>query len=471
MKKYLLHQLLIFAGLAAGAQTGLTNHGSLKISPGSAMTVFGAFQNNSGAGFVNDGNLYVRGNLQNSQASISPGTGILTLNGTALQTISGSEIFRTNGLVTNNPAGIQINNDLSIAGTHTFSAGLISTSSTPNYVIYQSAASHNGSSDERHVNGFVKKIGSTNFTFPVGDNTYLRSISITNLSAAGEYAARYYVATPNTSELQAPLVSLDPNEYWEVNRLSGGTAQLSLNWDASKVAIPNWLMSEIKVAGYDGSYWLNRGGTASGDIAGTGTITSDLTSTFNLFTLGSTASIVPLTLVKFEATKLTGSTRIDWITNNERNVDHFILERSDNNISFYAIAKVDARNMGNTQRYSSNDAGAISGTAYYRLKITDRDGKEKYSFITKVSASNTTGIQLLANPVKNNLRIRSMNLDGIFNYTIHGNAGQIIAQGKTNISNGMQFLLDLPTNTRNGYYTISFSKGTEVYITRFIVQN
>jgi len=364
MKKYLLQQLLLLASVAASAQTGLTNHGNLKISPGSAMTVQGAFQNNTGASFVNDGNLYVKGNLQNSQASMSPGTGILTLNGTTLQTISGTQVFRTNGLVTNNASGIQINNDLSIAGTHTFSAGMLTTSSTPNYVIYQSGASYNGSSDELHINGSVKKIGSTNFTFPVGDNTYLRSISISNISAAGEYAARYFVATPYTGDLQAPLVSLDPNEYWEVNRITGGTAQLTLNWDANKVAVPNWLLSEIKVAGYDGNYWLNRGGTASGDITGMGTITSELTSTFNLFTFGSTASIVPLTLIKFEATKLNESTRIDWITNNEKNVDHFILERSDNNISFYSIAKVEARNLGNPQRYSSVDAKGISGTAY-----------------------------------------------------------------------------------------------------------
>lgn len=470
MKKYLLLQLLLLAGVAASAQTGLTNHGSLKISPGSAMTVHGAFQNNSVASFVNDGNLYIKGNLQNSQASMSPGTGILTMNGTSLQTISGTQVFRTNALVSNNASGIQLNNDLSIAGSHTFSAGMLTTSSTPNYVIYESGASHNGSSDDRHVNGFVKKIGSTNFSFPVGDNTYLRSISISNISASGEYAARYFVATPYTSDLQAPLVSLDPNEYWEVNRISGGTAQLTLNWDANKVAIPNWLLSEIKVAGHDGNYWLNRGGTASGNITGTGTITSDLTSTFNLFTFGSTASIVPLTLIKFEATRLNESTRIDWITNNERNVDHFILERSDNNINFYAIAKIDATNLGNTQRYSSVDEKGISRTVYYRLKITDRDGKEKYSFITKVSASNTTGIQLLANPVKNNLRIKSTNLDGMYNYTIHGNAGQVIAQGKINLVNGMQIIIELPANTRNGYYTVSLSKGIEVYISRFIVQ-
>lgn len=470
MKKYLLLQLLLLAGVAATAQTGLTNHGSLKISPGSAMTIHGAFQNKSGASFVNDGNLYVKGNLENSQAAMSQGTGILTLNGTSLQTIGGTQVFRTNGLVTNNGAGIQINNDLSISGVHSFSAGIISTSSTPNYVIYQPGSSHNGSADDKHVNGFVKKVGSTNFTFPVGDNTYMRSISISNLSATGEYAARYFVSTPYTSDVQAPLISMDLNEYWEVNRISGGTAQLTLNWDAAKVAIPNWLLSEIKVAGHDGNYWLNRGGTASGEITGTGTITSDITSTFSLFTFGSTASIVPLRLIKFEATKLNGSTRIDWITNNERNVDHFILERSDNNINFYAIAKVAARNLGNTQTYSSIDVAAISGTAYYRLKIIDRDAREKYSLITKVSAGNTTGIQLLSNPVKNILRIKSLNLDGMFDYTIHGNAGQVIRQGKANITNGMQFVIDLPANTRNGYYTISISKGTEVYITRFIVQ-
>jgi hypothetical protein len=63
-----------------------------------------------------------------------------------------------------------------------------------------------------------------------------------------------------------------------------------------------------------------------------------------------------------------------------------------------------------------------------------------------------------------------MNLDGLLNYTIYGNAGQIITQGKTNMASGMQLVIELPANTTNGYYTISFSKGTEVYITRFIVQ-
>lgn len=471
MKKIILQQLLLLFGVAATAQSGLTNHGNLKISPGSAMTIAGAFQNNMGAALINDGNLYVKGNILNNQSAMSPGTGILTLNGSLQQTINGTQSFRTNGLVTNNAAGIQINNDLSIAGVHTFSAGMITTSTTPNYVIYQTGASYNGSSDEQHVNGSVKKIGSTNFIFPVGDNTFLRSISISNISVSGEYAARYFVTTPYTGDLQAPLVSLDANEYWEVNRISGGTAQLTLNWDANKVAIPNWLLTEIKVAGHDGNFWLNRGGTASGEITGTGTITSDITSTFNLFTFGSTASIVPLTLVKFEATKLSGATKIDWITNNEKNVDHFTLERSDNNIRFYAIAKVEARNLGNTQRYSRLDEATITETAYYRLKITDRDGKEKYSFITKVSAENITGIRLMTNPVRNSLRLKSMNLDGMFNYTVHGNAGQVITQGKTNIVNGMQLLINLPANTRNGYYTLSLSKGTEVYITRFIVQN
>ncbi|MBK8495520.1 MAG: hypothetical protein IPL50_11185 [Chitinophagaceae bacterium] len=63
------------------------------------------------------------------------GTGTLYLNGTAAQIVSGSQVFKTYGLITNNAAGIILNNNLSAAGVHTFTAGLITTSATPNYMI------------------------------------------------------------------------------------------------------------------------------------------------------------------------------------------------------------------------------------------------------------------------------------------------------------------------------------------------
>ncbi len=154
------------------AQTNVTNTGTLYISTSSdILHVTGDFTNNSGSALTNNGNLYVKQNLSNSQSAMAVGTGTLYLNGTSAQTVSGSQPFKTYNFVSNNSSGITLNNNLSVSGTHTFTSGLITTSATPNYLIYETGSSYSGNGDTKHVNGWVKKSGNTNFTFPVGDNT------------------------------------------------------------------------------------------------------------------------------------------------------------------------------------------------------------------------------------------------------------------------------------------------------------
>ena len=81
---------------------------------------------------VNNGSIYLKGNVTNDEASMSPGSGTLYLNGTLAQSIAGSAILKTNNLVSDNSAGITLNNDLSIGGAHTFTAGLVHSSAAPN---------------------------------------------------------------------------------------------------------------------------------------------------------------------------------------------------------------------------------------------------------------------------------------------------------------------------------------------------
>jgi len=153
--------------------------------------------------------------------------------------VSGSQKFKTYNLETNNSSGITLNNDLSVTGSHTFTAGIITTSATPNYLIYEAGSSYSGSSDTKHVNGWVKKLGSTSFTFPVGNANYQRAISL-NISSSSEFNVRYYLVNPTTTPVNVPLVDVDPNEYWMLNQVSGGAATVGLNWDNTRVAFPNF---------------------------------------------------------------------------------------------------------------------------------------------------------------------------------------------------------------------------------------
>jgi hypothetical protein len=444
----------------AEAQTAVTNTGILYLSTSSDIFhISGDFTNNSGAALTNNGNLYVKGNLTNNQSSMAIGSGTLYLNGTSGQTVSVGQIFKTYNLVTNS-SGVTLNNDLSVSNTHTFTAGIITTSSTPNYLIYEAGSSYSGDDDTKYVNGWVKKIGNTNFTFPVGDGNHERTIGL-NISASSEYNAKYATSTPNIniSDLQAPLVSIDPNEYWIIGQISGSSATVALNWDNPKVAFPPWQIADIRVASYDGSQWIDVGGTASGNVTTQGDITSGNVSSFGRFTFGSVTFPLPLTLVNFSAKYMGSYTALSWITVDEQNVNHFTVERSDDGNHFYSIAQLAARNSGNSEIYSTGDNAPINHIAYYRLRMVDIDAKEKLSKVVVITVLNKdNSLTLVGNPVHNKIALlASYDLNGLFNYTISNMSGQILQQDILTIQRGGRYEFSLKENILSRIYSLAVS--------------
>jgi len=465
MKRIFLPVILSFVCMLSNAQQSFTNSGNLQIHTGASVSGFGSFTNTSSAVLINKGSLYIKGNISNSEASMTNGTGTLYLNGSSAQSVNGTEAFHTFNLVSDNSTGITLNNNVSISNTHTFSSGMITTSAAPNYLIYEAGSSYSGDGDARHVNGWVKKIGSSNFSFPVGNGTVERKIAIAGLSVSGEFNARYSAITPFSNQMQSPFWDIDDTEYWTVNRIAGGTATVIMNWDQSKVYFPNWATLDIQVAGYDGTRWVPQGGPASGSTATTGTVTSGTVSTFNMFTFGSSSYILPLTDLLFTAKRQDHSTQLAWTTTGEFNMNRFVTERSDDHIHFYTIGEVAARNTGNTEKYTDRDNRAINGIAYYRLRYIDNNSKEKFSQIVPVSDISTGALlSLLVNPVKEHiLLMASQNLKGMFDYSITSVNGQFIQSGKLNILNGGQYKLLLKENTSPGTYLLRVSNAMQSF--------
>src|SRR5205085_9737468 len=133
------------------SQDAVINSGNLEIHSGASVAGFGNFTNTTTAVLTNNGNLYLKGNISNSEAGMPIGTGTLYINGSSAQSLNGTQEFITLNLTSNNAAGITLNNNLSVNGTHTFTSGIITTSATPNYLIYQSGSSYSGDADTRHV--------------------------------------------------------------------------------------------------------------------------------------------------------------------------------------------------------------------------------------------------------------------------------------------------------------------------------
>jgi hypothetical protein len=465
--------LLVLVCCGIQAQSDLQNNGILFISGGSdILYISGAFTNASGAALTNNGGLYIGQTLTNGQSSMTIGTGTLYLNGTSAQSVSGAQPFKTFNFVSNNSAGITLNNDLSVSGTHTFTLGIIASSATPNYLIYEAGSSYTGDGDAQHVSGWVRKIGATNFVYPVGNNTVERVIGLSSLSASSTFNVKYAGATTNTGNLNSPLVSVNPAEYWQVNQVSGGTAQVAMNWNNSKVAFPGYTVADIRVANYIAAKWTSIGGSASGNATTTGTITSSTVGAFGSFVLGSISAALPVELLDFSARRTSGYNLVAWTTASEINVQRYEVLRSDDGRSFYLAGTTPARNLPSVQHYEWPDNKPMGNIAYYRLRSVDADGQYKISGIVTVYERASTGNYFaVANPVHGLLNISAGNMhSGNYEYHIMTAGGQTVQAGRLSIINGGNYQVSLLAVIVHGIYIVEFRKDGFNYRERVLVQ-
>jgi hypothetical protein len=471
MRRIFLVPILLLFTVLASAQSAIQNNGNLYINTGANVAAFGNFTNTNTAGLVNNGTFYIKGNVSNSQASMSAGTGTTHLNGTTAQSINGTQTFKTYNLNTNNSNGFTLNNNLSVAAAHTFTTGIIATSATPNYMVYEAGSSYSGSADNAHVNGWVKKIGSTNFSFPVGSAIVLRPIAISSLSASSEYNAQFVQPTTNTGNVASPLVTVDPYEYWFVNQVTGGTAVVDMNWNNSKVTFPNYLLASIRVANYAGGMWTSRGGTASGNVTTTGTISSTSTGSFGAFTFGSLNFSLPLDFISITAKRKDSYSVVQWKTAEEFNVDHFEVERKDNRSNgFVVIGQVAAHN-GISNEYEIEDHLPLDGTAYYRVRSVDRDGQFNYTKIVAVSDKSSGSMAVLNNPARNTIFISVNNVPkGSYVYQLIDGSGRIVQAGQLYLEG--QSVIDIPVSIKasKGFYLVKVRNSLFEFADKVIIQ-
>lgn len=212
-------------------------------------------------------------------------------------------------------------------GAHTFVAGgagtqpgIIKTIRTAPFgiVSYAAGADHSGATDANHVDGYVGKYGTTAFTFPVGNGTKLRPVSI-SAPASGDFKAAYWFSNPNAASLPAGAPFLVANlgtgvtavsnvEYWDVDGPSA--INLTLSWDAASAlsTLAGGVIANLVIVGYNTSTskWetLGNAGGTTGSLATAGAVTANgvLPGNYAAFTFGSaglasTPDLRPYTII------------------------------------------------------------------------------------------------------------------------------------------------------------------------------
>jgi hypothetical protein len=101
---------------------------------------------------------------------------------------------------------------------------------------------------------------------------------------------------------------------------------------------------------------------------------------------------LPIIITNFSVSSQNCDVIIQWIFDNQINGDYTEVEQSMNGTSFTAVYKINFNGASSGQHTAK--LVQLYGTGYYRLKITDKDGKVRYSEI-KSAKTNCGGQQKL----------------------------------------------------------------------------
>jgi len=329
------------------------------------------------------------------------------------------------------------------AGAQDNSAIFTKRDSPVGIVSFGSAVTSGVLGESSFIDGYVKKVGSDAFIFPVGDNGVFRpfsvgsdqaigayygvnpAVAITSNPAGGDYGVLPEGGPFNTANLISELAAVSTSEYWDINGTS--PSRITLSWNdnsAVNALVTNRGLSKLTIAGWDGTRWVNLAATVDAtslfggpSTASSGSLTTILDvvpDTYNVYTLGALRDgALPVVLVSFTGVARERASYLEWFTSEEINSSHFEIERSADAKSWQRIGSVAARGedmatASASVQYGFTDENPLSSINFYRLKMVDRavdgDGEDfAYSRIVKVVMDGQPEWTIYPNPVAEKL--------------------------------------------------------------------
>jgi hypothetical protein len=439
------------------------------------------------------GNIAVAAGSTLNFAPASAGT--FNLNGTAAQSITnaGALSFSVNQNVNiNNAAGITLNSPVSLLGILNFTSGLVNTSAT-NLLTMAAGSSVIGASNASFVFGPIKKIGNTPFTFPVGKANGLVPIGISNFIGGlvtDEFTAEYIRSSAAAlGPITDPLIRhVSGCDYWTLNLNNGApTVDITGYWNANNPCNGTYInnLATLAMVHFDGTNWNSssvgfnpppNGTTAAGDI--TWPSVNTFSPTFTPFALGSSGLDNPLPIIinYFTGTKQNGNHLLNWKVTCASTPNVTIeLERSTDGRNYNSIYSIFATAVRCQQPFDHTDNQPAKGVNYYRLKMTDADGKITYSSIVSLinAVKGFEVMNIAPNPIVNgsfNLKV-SAAAKAQMEVVIADMQGRILEKRSVSMIAGFN---SIPMNVRNlaagTYQLFGNTEDGRTKTLRFVIQ-
>lgn len=374
-------------------------------------------------------------------------------------------------------------NNVTVNGTLTLTNGILTF--TGGQLRVSNTGSVTGASNASHINGQVRKTGSTLFVFPVGKSGRYAPIEVSSISTSVDITAEYLRADPGTGGLPLAGGASNPNvesvsrsEYWSLlSNNSAATCSVKLSLDAGSLnsSTPNLLRlvrtTNTTTSPITWTSFVSQANTTNTGTSSSGSITAasvSLGTTAFYTTFGSTTANafigLPVKYGTIKATEKGRGVQIDWTSYDEHYLANYQIERSADGIHFTSIGDVAPRNVTAETQYGFFDALPLSGTSFYRIRNIDLDSKSGLSNIVKINLNkNVKTISIYPNPMRGN-RVSFQTSDlaqGTYNVELINAVGmRVFAQSISHAGGAINQGLSLPSNLKSGQYTLRINGNT-----------
>lgn len=383
---------------------GFGNRGTVSILINQTKLIGSEFVNFPGANWVNEGEIHYQWDITNDGilgcGACESGVSFFNNRDQFPQTLTGTNSIELYDVSLENAGDLYVNQEVKIRNSFHFVEGQVITDKTlpSDYLHFVQPAVYSGDADNRHVNGYVGRTGTSPFVFPIGDGINLRPAGISGASASSFFKAAYFSGNPSSATLPvgAPfdteskaeeVTGVQNVEYWDIR--GSASTRITLYWD-DQYQMPTFVtdLNHLIIVGWDGAKWVNLGqqqvvgSFASGRIESNSLIPDDYT----VFTIGKAdPSVFPVEWTFFTAERVDTDGHLHWVTSSEENSDRFEVERSLNSAfnDFTKIGEQPAQGYATTaSSYEFIDPFITNlpvTRIYYRIKQIDFDGRFTYS--------------------------------------------------------------------------------------------
>jgi hypothetical protein len=480
-----------FTGTVSGA-TGFYVKKDLTIPASHELRNVSSF--GVGANLINHGTFTTIGTTKFETMNVGTVTAVSTA-----QTVSGSGLFRdaTSSpasnfallLFNNNSAGgITFPGDVSCIYGITHTAGIITMGTGTNTLTIGTNTSNQGSytfTAGRVIGKITRWLSASTGSrdFPIGTSTTGRKITVNYTSTSGmtggTLTAQFTAGTPGTTGLplnaygSINVENVSPTGYWTMtaNTLTGGTYTVSVDATSFKdYANMDLTAANVRlVKRPTGGSWSATGITTVNAPSNMNAVSlTGVTNGFSEFGIGATDAVLDVEFTSIIAEKKATSNQITWTTANEKDIQHFAVERSIDNQNWAKLGTVVAGK--GAYQYTDETPSLLS---YYRVRSVEMSGKEQVSKVVAVQRGKgkLAILNTYPSPAKEGM---SIEFEGTENGTavlsLTDIAGKVVMTQNVKMTEGLnQLRLDL-AHLSNGVYFLRLNDKTHSVVQRIVKQ-